>query len=87
MRASFEKTLGKDKGSEAKRWTASEDFPQLGLCVPTPSVYVFVGATKAGEDPATAPTNHSPKFFLNEGALSVGSEAMLQAALDYLGYP
>ncbi len=86
VRASLEKALGKDKVSEARRWTASEDFPKLALSVPTPSVYFFVGATRAGEDPATAPTNHSPKFFLDEGALSVGSEAMLQAALDYLGY-
>jgi amidohydrolase len=86
VRASLEKALGKDKVSEAPRWTASEDFPQLGLSVPAPSVYFFVGATKAGEDPATAPSNHSPKFFLDEGALSVGSEAMLQASLDYLGY-
>ncbi|MEP7096924.1 MAG: amidohydrolase [Dokdonella sp.] len=87
VRASLEKALGKDHVSEAQRWTASEDFPQLGLSVPAPSVYFFVGATPAGQDPATAPTNHSPKFFLDEGALSVGSEAMLQAALDYLGYP
>ena len=86
VRASLEKALGKDNVSEAQRWTASEDFPQLALSVPVPSVYFFVGATRTGEDPATAPTNHSPKFFLDEGALSVGSEAMLQAALDYLGY-
>ncbi|MFI4968956.1 MAG: amidohydrolase [Lysobacterales bacterium] len=86
VRASLEKALGKDKVSEAPRWTASEDFPQLALSVPAPSVYFFVGATKTGEDPATAPTNHSPKFFLDEGALTIGSEAMLQAALDYLGY-
>ncbi len=86
VRASLEKALGKDKVSEAPRWTASEDFPQLALSVPAPSVYFFVGATPQGVDPATAPTNHSPKFFLDEGALSVGSEAMLQASLDYLGY-
>ena len=86
VRASLEKALGKDKVSESPRWTASEDFPQLGLSVPAPSVYFFVAATKAGEDPATAPSNHSPKFFLDEGALGVGSEAMLQASLDYLGY-
>ncbi len=86
VRASLETALGKDHVSEAPRWTASEDFPQLALSVPAPSVYFFVGATKKGEDPATAPTNHSPKFFLDEGALSVGSEAMLQASLDYLGY-
>jgi amidohydrolase len=49
-------------------------------------VYFFVGSTPLGQDPATAPSNHSPKFFLDEGALAVGSTAMLRAALDYLGY-
>ena len=63
----------------------AEDFPQLGLSVPAPSVYFFVGATPAGQDVASAPTNHSPKFFLDEGALKIGTEAMLQAALDFLG--
>lgn len=86
VRTSLEKAIGKEHVEEAQRWTASEDFPQLALSVPAPSVYFFVGATPAGQDPATAPTNHSPKFFLDEGALSVGSEAMLQVALDYLGY-
>ena len=86
VRASLEKVLGKEHVEEAQRWTASEDFPQLGLSVPAPSVYFFVGATPPAQDPATAPTNHSPKFFLDEGALDIGSKAMLQAALDYLGY-
>jgi amidohydrolase len=84
--ASLETALGKEHVEEAARWTASEDFPQLALSVPAPSVYFFVGSTPAGQDPVTAPSNHSPKFFLDEGALRVGSEAMLQAALDYLGY-
>ncbi|GAA0724853.1 M20 family metallopeptidase [Dokdonella soli] len=86
VRASLEKVLGKEHVEEAQRWTASEDFPQLAMSVPAPSVYFFVGATLPGTDPAIAPTNHSPKFFLDEGALAVGSESMLQAALDYLGY-
>ena len=86
VRASLETALGKEHVSEAPRWMASEDFPSLGLSVPAPSVYFFVGATPLGVDPATAPVNHSPKFFLDEGALTVGTEAMLQAALDYLGY-
>ena len=86
VRASLVKVLGADKVSEAARWTAAEDFPQLGQSVPAPSVYFFVGATRPGQDPATAPSNHSPKFFLDEGALKVGTEAMLQASLDYLGY-
>ena len=86
VRASLEAALGKGHVEDAQRWTASEDFPWLAIGAPAPSVYFFVGATPIGQDPASAPTNHSPKFFLDEGALKVGSEAMLQAALDYLGY-
>ncbi len=86
VRASLVTAVGKDHVIESPRWTASEDFPQLALSVPAPSVYFFVGATSKGIDPATAPSNHSPKFFLDEGALDVGARAMLQASLDYLGY-
>ena len=85
VRASLETAIGKEHVSEAPRWMASEDFPSLGLSVPAPSVYFFVGATPVGTDPATAPVNHSPKFFLDEGALDIGTQAMLQAALDFLG--
>ncbi len=86
VRASLETAIGKDHVSETPRWMASEDFPHLALSLPAPSVYFFVGATPAGTDPVTAPSNHSPKFFLDEGALSIGTRAMLQASLDYLGY-
>jgi amidohydrolase len=85
VRASLETAIGKEHVSEAPRWMASEDFPSLGLSVPAPSVYFFVGATPVGVDAATAPVNHSPKFFLDEGALDIGTRAMLQAALDFLG--
>jgi len=84
VRASLETALGKEHVQEAQRWTASEDFPHFGRAIGVPSVYFFVGATPAGTDPVAAPTNHSPKFFLDEGALAVGSAGMLQAALDYL---
>jgi amidohydrolase len=87
VRASLEKALGKDHVQDPPRWMASEDFPFFGLGAKVPSVYFFVGSTPVGTDPATAPSNHSPKFFLDEGALPVGTEAMLQAALDFLGYP
>ena len=86
VRTSLEKALGKDKVVESERWTASEDFPYFGIGAQAPSVYFFVGATPAGQDAANAPTNHSPKFFLDEGALAIGTTAMLQASLDYLGY-
>ena len=85
VRASLQRTLGAAQVQEARRWTASEDFPHLGRAIDVPSVYFFVGVTPEGTDPATAPSNHSPRFYLDEGALYVGSAAMLQAALDFLG--
>ncbi len=84
VRASIETAIGRDHVIEAPRWTASEDFPQLAMSIKVPSVYFFVGATPLGADAAKAPTNHSPKFFLDEGALKIGTECMLQAALDFL---
>ncbi len=86
VRKSIETAIGADHVIEAQRWTASEDFPYFGLGAKAPSVYFFVGATPKDRDPATAPSNHSPHFFLDEGALSIGAEAMLQASLDFLGY-
>jgi amidohydrolase len=87
VRASLEKALGKEHVVEPQRWTAAEDFPHLGIGAHAPSTYFFVGSTAPGIDPVTAPSNHSPKFLLDEAALTVGTEAMLQAALDFLGYP
>ncbi|MBS0567534.1 MAG: amidohydrolase [Proteobacteria bacterium] len=84
VRESLQKAVGKDQVIESPRWTASEDFPYFALGAKAPSVYFFVGATPAGQDTATAPMNHSPKFFLDEGALPVGMAAMLQASLDFL---
>jgi amidohydrolase len=86
VRASLETALGKDHVVESPRWTASEDFPYFPLDAKAPSVYFFVGATPQGQDAETAPTNHSPKFFLDEGALDVGARSMLRAALDFLGH-
>jgi len=62
--------------------TGAEDFAFYAAQVP--GVFFYVGATPAGTDPATAPSNHSPKFFLDEGALAVGARALLQLSLDYL---
>lgn len=86
VRKSIEKAIGADHVVDAQRWTASEDFPYFGLAAKAPSAYFFVGATPLGTDPTTAPSNHSPRFFLDERALEIGTTAMLKAALDYLEY-
>jgi amidohydrolase len=62
--------------------TGSEDFAYYAQAVP--SLFFFVGVVPAGQDPATAASNHSPRFFLDESALAVGRRALLGVALDYL---
>ena len=84
--ASLQKVLGKDSVLTAGRWTASEDFPFFGLGAESPSVYFFVGGTPKDQDLDKVAFNHSPRFFVDEGALKTGTEAMLQASLDFLGY-
>jgi amidohydrolase len=47
-------------------------------------VFFFLGIVPEGQDPRSAPANHSPYFFADEGALPVGVKAMANLALDYL---
>ena len=82
VRASLVRVDGATQVREAKPWMASEDFALFAQAVP--SVYFFVGATPQGQDASKAPSNHSPKFFLDEDALKIGMQSMLQASLDYL---
>ena len=65
--------------------TGAEDFAFYAQAVP--SLFFFVGVVPAGQDPATAASNHSPRWFLDEGALAVGRRALLGVALDYLHAP
>ncbi|QQQ01358.1 M20 family metallopeptidase [Lysobacter enzymogenes] len=63
----------------------AEDFSYYAKQVP--AMFFFVGSTEKGVDPATAPSNHSPKFKLDESSLDLGLRAMLQVTLDYLNAP
>lgn len=82
MRASLETAAGAGNVVEMPLVTVAEDFSQYTRDVP--GFFFFVGSTAAGTDPATAPINHSPQFLLDEKSLQVGSQAMLQLALDFL---
>ncbi|GAA4787350.1 M20 family metallopeptidase [Lysobacter hankyongensis] len=82
-RASLARALGADNVLEMPLVTVAEDFSQYATVAPT--LFFFVGSTAPGIDPAKAPINHSPQFLLDEQSLQVGSRAMLQVALDYLG--
>ena len=82
MLPSLQAVVGPGNVYEPPLQMGAEDFSFYAREVP--GLFFFVGATSAGIDPATAPSNHSPKFLLDEKALDVGLRALLQVSLDYL---
>ncbi len=67
---------------ESSLVTGAEDFSFFANEVP--GLYFFLGVTPAGQNPATAPSNHSPRFYVDESALPTGVRALSYLALDYL---
>lgn len=78
-------SLGKVAGADVVQMdliTAAEDFSFFSNEIP--GFYFFIGATPDGQDAIAAPSNHSPKFFLDESALLLATRALLQVSIDYL---
>ena len=66
---------------EIPKSTGAEDFAFYAQAAPT--LFLYVGSTPVGQEPLDAPPNHSPRYFLDEGALQVGVRTLLRLALDY----
>ena len=64
---------------------ASEDFSVYAQ--EAPGLFVFLGITPKDQDPAKVAPNHSPNFFVDEGALAVGARTMASLAVNYLATP
>jgi amidohydrolase len=62
--------------------TGAEDFSFFQRLIP--GLFFFVGVTPEGQDPATAYSNHSPRFVADEAGLVVGLRALAQLAWDWL---
>jgi amidohydrolase len=82
MLPTLRRVAGADKVSLQPPVTAAEDFSFFAQKVP--GLFIFLGGTKAGVNPATAPANHSPLFEVDEGVLPLGVRAMANLAVDYL---
>jgi amidohydrolase len=68
--------------AEAPPSGATEDFSLFAQAAP--GLYVFLGVTPRDQDPATAAPNHNPRFFVDEGALVVGTRTMASLAVNAL---
>ena len=49
-----------------------------------PGLFFFIGGRPADVPLEQAIPNHSPLFYVDEGALVIGVEAMSRLAVDYL---
>jgi amidohydrolase len=61
--------------------TGAEDFSFFASRVP--GLFVMVGVTPK-DQMATAASNHSPRFYVDEAALPTGSRLLAHLAADYL---
>lgn len=82
MAPTLQRVAGDDPVEVQDLMTVAEDFSYYQHEVP--GLFFFLGVTPEGQDPATAPVNHSPLFFADEGALPVGVRALTHLALDYM---
>ncbi|WP_113953362.1 amidohydrolase [Arenicella xantha] len=81
MRPTLERVFGAARIVDPGLITGAEDFSYYAL--ETPGLFFFLGGTPAGVNPATAPSNHSPLFYVDESALISGVQALVELTLDY----
>jgi amidohydrolase len=79
---SLERVYGGDNVLEAPMVTGAEDFSFFQEEVP--GFFFFIGGRPADIPASEAIPNHSPLFFVDEGALLPGVKAMSTLAVDYL---
>ena len=60
----------------------AEDFAYYQQEVP--GVFFFIGCTPKDQDCKYAPSNHSPRFYVDESGLKVGVKSLAALALDWL---
>ena len=76
MRPSLQAASGTEPVVDMPLIMGAEDFSLYAREVP--GLFFFVGATPVGQDPGAAPSNHSPKFDVDEAAaLALGTYAFL----------
>ncbi|MCW8846040.1 MAG: amidohydrolase [Gammaproteobacteria bacterium] len=79
------RVVGAEHVSVSDLVTGAEDFSFFQQQVP--GFYFFLGATPVGQDATTAPSNHSPMFFVDESTLPVGLKALAGLVADRLENP
>ena len=79
---SLRQIVGEEMIYRSERTTGAEDFSFFSQKVP--GFCFFLGVNKLDADPLTTPGNHSPFFYVDDGALPVGVKALSHLTIEYL---
>jgi amidohydrolase len=83
MLPALRRAAGDNGLRQHQRVMVAEDFSYFQQQVP--GLFFFLGITPRDQDMAQAASNHSPRFYIDEPALTTGVRAMTAVALDFLG--
>ena len=82
MTPTLERVVGAEKLLTTLPQTWAEDFSCYQQKIP--GLYVYLGVRTPGVDREHFPTNHSPKFRVDEDALVIGVKTLSNLAVDYM---
>ncbi len=82
MLPSLQKTAGAENVKLKAPVTGAEDFSFYQEKIP--GLFFFLGGMPKNGDPITAPSHHTPDFFIDESGFNLGVKALCNLALDYL---
>lgn len=82
MLPTLQRVAGKENVFLRPAVTGAEDFSYYQKEVP--GLFFWLGGMPKGQDPAKAPSHHTPDFYIDESGFLLGAETMCNLALDYM---
>ncbi|MEO5890539.1 MAG: amidohydrolase [Ferruginibacter sp.] len=82
MLSSLQNTAGKENVLLKPAHTGAEDFSFYQQKIP--GLFFNLGGMPKGGNPLTAPSHHTPDFFIDESGLKLGVQSLVNLTLDYM---
>ncbi|MEP7253073.1 MAG: M20/M25/M40 family metallo-hydrolase, partial [Ginsengibacter sp.] len=82
MLPSLRKTAGDGNVILKPPVTGAEDFSFFQQ--KAPGLFIFLGGMPKGGNPKTAPSHHTPDFYIDESGFKLGVEALANLTVDYM---
>jgi amidohydrolase len=82
MLPTLQRVAGKENVLLRQAVTGAEDFSFYQK--ESPGLFFWLGGMPKGKDPQTAPSHHTPDFFIDESGFVLGAEMMCNLTLDYM---